>query len=145
VPVEFVVSCGVATGGMDELINAYRPYGYYLPVADMSIDTFDRCGGTWSGFSGVILSPFKTRYYYDEGIAPHLIGYMSLIQEDEVDTYKRMGYRVDERVGRDGLEYFYEPYLAGKRAAIPVDKDATYPVLARPMPARPLHLHHFGI
>ena len=139
-----LAACGVATAGMEDQIDAYRPYGYYLPVADMSIETFNRCGGSWSGFAGVILSPFKTRYYYDEGIAPHLVGYMSLIQADEVDTYKRMGYRVDERVGRDGLEYFYEPYLAGKRGGTLylVDKDGNIiTVLAKtePQPARSIY------
>jgi penicillin-binding protein 2 len=69
---------------------------------------------------------------------------MSLIQEDEVDTYKRMGYRIDERVGRDGLEYFYEPYLAGKRGGSLhlVDKDGnTITVLAETdaQPARSIY------
>ena len=139
-----LASCGVATGGLEDYIDAYRPYGYYLPVADMSLEAFDECGGNWSGFAGVILSPFRTRYYYDEGIAPHVVGYMSLIQADEVDTYKRMGYRIDERVGRDGLEYFYEPYLAGKRggALYLVDKDGNIiTVLAErePEPARSIY------
>jgi penicillin-binding protein 2 len=61
------------------------------------------------------LSPFRTRYYFDDGISPHVLGYMSLIQPDEVDYYKRLGYRVDERVGRDGLEYYAEKSLAGVR------------------------------
>jgi penicillin-binding protein 2 len=139
-----LAACGIATAGLEDMIDAYRPYGYYLPVADMSIDTFNNCGGSWSGFDGVILSPFRTRYYYDEGIAPHLVGYMSLIQEDEVDTYKRMGYRVDERVGRDGLEYFYEPYLAGKRGGslYLVDKDnniITALAESDPQPARSIY------
>ncbi|HEX9090570.1 MAG TPA: penicillin-binding transpeptidase domain-containing protein, partial [Anaerolineales bacterium] len=46
---------------------------------------------------------------------PHVLGYMSLIQPDEVDYYRRLGYKIDERVGRDGLEYYAEKSLAGVR------------------------------
>jgi cell division protein FtsI/penicillin-binding protein 2 len=117
--------CFIGTAGMGDLIDAYRPYGYYLPVGDISVDALPQCESALSNYSGVILSPFRTRYYFGEGLAAHVVGYMSLIQEDEVDTYKRMGYRIDERVGRDGLEYYYEPYLAGKRGGVLylVDKD----------------------
>ena len=96
-------------------IEAWRPYGYYLPVADISADALAPRLSVLAGYSGVILQPFRTRYYFDEGIAPHVVGYMSLIQPDEVDYYRRLGYRIDERVGRDGLEYWGEQYLAGQR------------------------------
>ena len=96
-------------------IDAWRPYGYYLPVADVSADAIASHEASLAGYSGVILSPFRTRYYFNEGTAPHIVGYMSLIQPDEVDTYRRLGYRIDERVGRAGLEYWGEEYLAGQR------------------------------
>ncbi len=96
-------------------IDAWRPYGYYLPVADISVEALGRYEASLAGYSGVILSSFRTRYYFNEGISPHLLGYMSLIQPDEVDIYRRLGYRIDERVGRDGLEYWGEQYLAGER------------------------------
>ena len=96
-------------------IDAWRPYGYYLPVADVSADAIASHEASLAGYSGVILSPFRTRYYFNEGTAPHIVGYMSLIQPEEVDTYRRLGYRIDERVGRAGLEYWGEEYLAGQR------------------------------
>ncbi len=100
------------------MIEAWRPFGYYLPVADISVDALAPREAVLAGYSGVILQPFRTRYYFDDGIAPHILGYMSLIQPDEVDYYKRLGYRVDERVGRGGLEYFAENSLAGVRGGV---------------------------
>jgi len=97
------------------MIDAWRPFGYYLPVADRSVEALGSREAVLAGYLGVILQPFRSRYYFDDGIAPHVLGYMSLIQPDEVDEYKRLGYRVDERVGRDGLEYYAEKYLAGVR------------------------------
>lgn len=95
-------------------IQNYAANGWYLPITDMSADAIAPYQGTLSSFSGVILQPFRTRYY--EGIAPHVTGYMSLIGPDEVEEKQRLGYNIDERVGRDGLELYAEPYLAGKRA-----------------------------
>jgi cell division protein FtsI/penicillin-binding protein 2 len=109
---------GVHPDNLSGRIEAWRPFGYYLPVADISVDALAPRESVLAGYSGVILQPFRTRYYFEDGISPHVLGYMSLIQPDEVDYYKRQGYRVDERVGRDGLEYFAESSLAGVRGGV---------------------------
>ena len=109
---------GVHPETLSGMIEAYSPFGYYLPVADISVDALAPREAVLAGYSGVILQPFRTRYYFDDGISAHVLGYMSLIQPDEVDYYKRLGYRVDERVGRDGLELFAEKSLAGVRGGI---------------------------
>ncbi len=109
---------GVHPDTLSGMIEAWRPFGYYLPVADISVDALAPREAVLAGYSGVILQPFRTRYYFDDGISSHLLGYMSLIQPDEVDYYKRLGYRVDERVGRDGLEYYAEKSLAGVRGGV---------------------------
>jgi cell division protein FtsI/penicillin-binding protein 2 len=109
---------GVHPDTLSGMIEAWRTFGYYLPVADISVDALAPREAVLAGYSGVILSPFRTRYYFDDGIAAHILGYMSLIQPEEVDHYKRLGYRVDERVGRDGLELFTEKSLAGVRGGV---------------------------
>lgn len=109
---------GVHPDTLSGMIEAWRPFGYYLPVADVSVDALAPREAVLAGYSGVILQPFRTRYYFEDGISSHLLGYMSLIQPDEVDYYKRLGYRVDERVGRDGLEYYAEKSLAGVRGGV---------------------------
>ncbi len=109
---------GVHPDTLSGMIEAWRPFGYYLPVADVSVDALAPREAVLAGYSGVILQPFRTRYYFEDGISSHLLGYMSLIQPDEVDDYKRLGYRVDERVGRDGLEYYAEKSLAGVRGGV---------------------------
>jgi len=106
---------GVHPDNLSGMIDAWRPFGYYLPVADISVESLGSREAVLAGYSGVILQPFRTRYYFDDGIAPHVLGYMSLIQPDEVDYYQRLGYKIDERVGRDGLEYYAEKSLAGVR------------------------------
>jgi cell division protein FtsI/penicillin-binding protein 2 len=96
-------------------VDNYRNHGgWYLPVTDIAADELAPYEARLSGFAGVILQPFRTRYYVDD-IAPHVVGYMSAIQKDEVEEMARLGYKWNERIGRDGLELWGEKYLAGKR------------------------------
>ena len=89
--------------------------GWYLPLGEVSADKIASQYSVLSTLSGLVLTPYKARYYFDGGIAPHVIGYVSVIQEGEVEEYRRKGYEQDERVGRSGLEKWGEPYLSGQR------------------------------
>jgi penicillin-binding protein 2 len=108
------------TGLRDDEIRArYESFppgsDWYLPLGEVSADKISRYFETLSGLAGFVMRPYKARYYFDGGVAPHVVGYVSQIQAEEVDEYKRQGYRVDERVGQAGLEQWGEPYLSGKR------------------------------
>ncbi|MFM8320054.1 MAG: penicillin-binding transpeptidase domain-containing protein [Chloroflexota bacterium] len=89
--------------------------GWYVPVGVVSADRVAGQTGELNDLVGLALKPYKSRYYFDGGIAPHLVGYVSAIQPDEAEAYKRKGYLPDERVGRSGLEAWAEAYLAGQR------------------------------
>ncbi|HSB65290.1 MAG TPA: penicillin-binding transpeptidase domain-containing protein, partial [Anaerolineales bacterium] len=135
---------GVRPQTLSGMIEAWRPYGYYLPVADISVEALAPREAILAGYSGVLLTPFRSRYYFEDGIAPHVLGYMSLIQPDEVDYYKRLGYRVDERVGRDGLEYHAEKTLAGVRGGVLYVVDANKNIITQlaskdPQPAQSVY------
>lgn len=107
---------GVRPEKLRDKIDAYRQNGWYLPVADVSAEDWTKLGGAVSQFSGVIAQPFRARYYFNGGIAPHVIGYVSAIQQEEIEEYKRLGYNVwSDRVGQKGLEAWGEKYLSGKR------------------------------
>jgi cell division protein FtsI/penicillin-binding protein 2 len=107
---------GIRPEKLRDKIDAYRQNGWYLPVADVSAEDWEKLGGAVSQFSGVIASPFRARYYFSGGIAPHVVGYVSAIQQEEIEEYKRLGYNVwSDRVGQKGLEAWGEQYLSGKR------------------------------
>jgi penicillin-binding protein 2 len=98
---------------------------WYLPLMAVSADEVSQREAVLSGLSGLVMRPFRSRYYFDGGIAPHVIGYVSAIPAEEVDEYRRLGYRQDERVGQAGLESWGEDYLSGVRggALYVVDPD----------------------
>ena len=89
--------------------------GWYLPLLAVPADLVQQREGVLSGLAGLVLSPFRSRFYFDGGIAPHVIGYVSAIPAEEVGEYQRQGYLQDERVGQAGLEKWGEAYLSGKR------------------------------
>ncbi|MDI6694191.1 MAG: penicillin-binding transpeptidase domain-containing protein [Anaerolineales bacterium] len=95
--------------------NAPKGADWYIPLGVVSTDRLAAQLNTLSSLPGVTMRPYKSRYYFEGGIAPHVIGYVSAIQPDEVEEYERLGYQQDERVGRSGLEKWGESYLAGKR------------------------------
>jgi penicillin-binding protein 2 len=88
---------------------------WYLPLGEVPAAEVEQRIGVLSGLSGLELRSYKSRYYFDGGIAPHLVGYVGTIQQGQEDEYLRQGYRIDERVGQAGLEKWGEGYLAGKR------------------------------
>ncbi len=88
--------------------------GWYVPLRSVSAEKFQQRAAILTGFSGVVYRPFNSRYSFEGGIAPHVVGYVSPIQEEEVEQFRRQGYRVDQKVGRIGLERWGEQYLSGE-------------------------------
>jgi penicillin-binding protein 2 len=88
--------------------------GQYIPLTEALAQEIDRRYGYLRGLSGVYLYPYTSRYYYGNGDAAHVTGYLSFIQPDEVDAYRARGYSGSERVGRAGLEKWGEAILAGR-------------------------------
>ncbi|HEY58929.1 MAG TPA: hypothetical protein G4O04_10445 [Anaerolineae bacterium] len=93
---------------------ADKPPGWYIPIAEVPAETADRYYDQLAGYAGVVLRRYQGRYYPGNSIAPHAVGYVSALQPEEVDEYRRKGYSIGARVGRMGLEAWGEAYLAGK-------------------------------
>jgi len=107
---------GIRAEDLQARLAAFPPGSdWYLPLGEIPSAEVARRYDTLASLSGVQLSPYKARYYFEGGIAPHVVGYVSTIQAEKVDEYLRKGYRRDERVGQMGLEKWGEEYLSGKR------------------------------
>ena len=103
----------------DTIVDRYEDFppgaDWYLPLMAVSADAVSQRESVLSGLAGLVMRPFRSRYYFEGGIAPHVIGYVSAIPAEEVEEYRRQGYRQDERVGQAGLESWGEEYLSGVR------------------------------
>lgn len=106
---------GKTTFVITQLMEEANPYDYVIigevpaPIIEERIDVI-------SSYAGVYLNPYSaSRFYYEGGSAPHLVGYVQPIGEAEADEMRMQGYRIDERVGRLGIEKWAQEMLAGKR------------------------------
>ena len=90
---------------------------WYIPIGETARSNVDRYYNTLSTLGGLNMNYYTSRYYFDSGVAAHITGYVQSIFPEELDEYKRMGYRGDEKVGRTGLEAWGEEVLTGKKGA----------------------------
>jgi penicillin-binding protein 2 len=90
-------------------------------------------------FNGLLMYPYESRFYFNNGIAPQTIGYVSFIQAEEEEEYLRKGYSRDEKIGRQGIEKWGDPYLGGTRGGslYVIGPDDQVVTLLADVPAKP--------
>ena len=123
------------TGRTTESIQAsyedIRLTDWYVAVGEASDAEIQEKWDQLVSLGGIQLSQYKTRYYYNGGIAPQAIGYVLSISSDQIDEYQSMGYLGDEQVGQAGLEKYAEESLAGKPAASLYVVDANNQIVSK--------------
>lgn len=97
-------------------LYAYAQPDWYIPIGDVSAQAVQQRYSVLSSLAGLEMNSYNTRYYFDQAAA-HVTGYVQPIPAERVDEYRRLGYRVDERVGMTGLENWGEKFLTGQRGA----------------------------
>ncbi len=108
---ELSTLCGIST---DAIQAKYANAGpdWYVPICDASTDEVK--GVLNLGLGGLTATPYTSRFYFNQGIAPQVVGYTQPINPKQVDEYRRKGYQGSENIGQSGIEQSMESYLAGK-------------------------------
>lgn len=76
-------------------------------------------------FIGFAVQTVPIRSYFSSDIFSHLLGYTSLISEDEYQKVKDQNYYRGDYIGKNGLELEYEKYLKGINGQDLVEVDAS--------------------
>ncbi len=85
----------------------------YIPISEVTAQAAQQMSEELSLLHGLVMTPYNGRLYFDEGAAPHAVGYLLKISEEEIEEYRRKGYSGEEKVGVSGLEAWAEEQLAG--------------------------------
>ncbi len=88
---------------------------WFIPIKDIPAEVSQTNYATLSALPGVQLREKWVRAYRDGGVAAHVVGYVGMIDREDMTAWKERGYRGGEIVGKTGLERWGEPYLAGRR------------------------------
>ena len=83
-------------------------------IDDLSIEDLIKFEENESFFSGIEISKKVIRNYPYKSLGAHLIGYTSPITDNEYKILSKKGYRINDVIGRIGVEYIFENDLRGK-------------------------------
>ena len=96
------------------LYDQIRGTDFRVNLGEVPLEAFQQVQGTLASVGGVQWGNYDTRLYFEGGLAPHSLGYISWIQAEDLQDYLVQGYQGDEFVGQIGLEYWYEEPLRGR-------------------------------
>ena len=75
-------------------------------------------------YPGVDIQVEAQREYADSSLAPHIIGIVGAISQEEYEAKKDEGYTRDDVIGKNGIEYTMESYLRGTPGEKVITTDA---------------------
>lgn len=110
-----------------------REYDWWVHLGEVSLEEFQPYQGTLNSVGGVQSRSYPSRYYLSGGLAPHAVGYVSLISTEQLEQYQQKGYLGDEFVGQLGLERAYEEELRGVPGGILYLTDANGQIQQPPL------------
>lgn len=114
----------------------------YVFAEDVSIELVTKLKE--HGLPGVSVSPSSKRSY-STSAAAHLLGRVGQMNETEWEQYRDLGYSMDARVGKDGLERAFEEALHGSSGSRSREYDTEGTVISEvytkePVPGKQVRL-----
>jgi len=102
----------------DKTVSSYKPILLKKDIgrnalAAIEVRKFD--------LPGVVVDVKPRRHYIERQTAAHLIGYLSEINADELNSGEYPGYTVGDYIGKFGIEKIFESFLQGKRGGRQVE------------------------
>lgn len=106
--------------------NLSNPYEF---ASDVDVDLVATIKQLSEDFPGVDIDTKPIRYYTDPSIAPHLLGYVDNIWAEEYRDLAAKGYKMNDTIGKSGIEKAMEEELKGSDGTRVIERDADGKVL----------------
>lgn len=104
-------------------VAARKPYAPVTIVEDVDKENAFILEEESFDIRGLLIETKSVRNYIYNSVGAHVFGYLSEISEKELEDLRAYGYRPKDLVGRDGLEKYYNKYLAGNGGGVQVQVD----------------------
>lgn len=102
---------------------ANKPYAPVTIVEDIDKDKAFILEEESFDIRGLVVQTKSVRNYPLKNVGAHVLGYLSEISEEELLSLREYGYRMKDLVGRDGIEKYYDKYLAGTDGGFQIQVD----------------------
>ena len=95
------------------LVNDFSIANPYVFAEDVNEKVMQKVSESSFLLDGVTVDTVPFREYVDTDLAPHLIGTVGSIYEEEWEELKAKGYSYNDKVGKSGIEAYAEDLLRG--------------------------------
>jgi len=112
---------------LDRKFNTYNTanQNFSIKLSDsLSIEQLIRFKENERNFKGIEIAKKVVRNYPYKTLAAHALGYTSPVTQSEFKILSKKGYRLNDLIGRTGVEHAYEDYLRGKWGGEMIEVDA---------------------
>ena len=106
--------------------SASNPFTF---ASDISISTVTTIKELSDEFPGVDIDTESKRVYTTPYLASHLLGRIGKIYAEEYEDLAKKGYKMNDYVGKDGIEKAMEEYLKGTDGTRVIERDSSGKVL----------------
>ncbi len=119
-------------------IKGFTVSAPYTFSEDVSMSTVAEILEKSITYTGVGISEQSIREYPDGTIAPHILGTIGPIYAEEYAELKNQGYKLNDYVGKSGIEKAYEQYLRGTDGIKVIEFDVDGNVISSYMKVDPI-------
>jgi penicillin-binding protein 2 len=96
-----------------DMLIKYSPSNPVLIAKDVSMETVAQLEERHFEFPGVIIDSVPQRRYIDASSVAHVLGYIGIINPEEYESLKDEGYKLNDMLGKTGIELSAEKDLRG--------------------------------
>ncbi len=115
---------------IEKRLDEAKNFGPYDPVPiaeNVDLTTITRIEENSSRLGGAVLVTDDLKREYREGsLASHIMGYTGVVNERDLERAKKRGkqFAFDDKIGKSGLERFYDAQIRGTRGSTVFEVDA---------------------
>lgn len=98
--------------------------GEVVLLEDLPLEDVIKVEEVQGDLPGILVESYPHRFYPGGEVFSHLVGYVGKVTAEEFSSLGPLGYEVWDRVGKGGVELFYENVLRGKKGYRKIEVDA---------------------